>query len=107
MQPPTPDLDAATFVSDRDRTAPLLDVRTPDEYAEGHLEGAVNVDVMAPDFADRVREMDLPQDGPIYLYCKSGGRSGKATGVLRSLGHGGALNVGGFESLATAGAETA
>lgn len=106
MQPPALDLDPATFVADRDASAPVLDVRTPAEFAEGHLEGAVNVDVMSDDFADRVRGMDLPDEAPIYLYCKSGGRSGKATGVLRQLGHAGAMNVGGFEALAKAGAET-
>ena len=107
MQPPTPDLAPDRFVATRDASAPVLDVRTPDEYAEGHLADAVNVDVLAPDFADRVRAMDLPTDGPVYLYCRSGGRSGKAAEVLRGLGHGGALNVGGFEALAAAGAETA
>lgn len=104
---PTLDLSPAEFVADRDPAAPILDVRTPKEFDEGHLAGAVNVDVMADDFQERIGTMDLPDDGPIYLYCRSGGRSGKATGILREMGHGGALNVGGFEALATAGADTA
>jgi len=97
----------ADFVAQRDPSAPVLDVRTPAEFAEGHLAGAVNVDVMAPDFADRVAAMDLPADGPVYLYCRSGNRSGTATGILTSMGVSGAVNVGGFGALATAGAETA
>ena len=97
----------ADFVAQRDPSAPVLDVRTPGEFASGHLAGAVNVDVLAPDFVERVREMDLPAEGPVYVYCRSGSRSGQAAEVLRQLGHGGAVNVGGFEALARAGAETA
>lgn len=95
------------FVADRDPNAPLLDVRTPKEFAEGHLAGAVNVDVMAPDFTDRIEGLGLPEAGPVYLYCRSGNRSGQATEILHRLGVEGAVNVGGFEALARAGAETA
>ena len=104
---PQIDLSPSDFVAQRGPGAPVLDVRTPDEYAEGHLDGAVNVDVLDASFADRVRALDLPADGPVYLYCKLGGRSGQATAALRQMGHGGALNVGGFADLAAAGAETA
>ena len=96
-----------SFVAERDPSAPLLDVRTPGEFAQGHLAGAVNVDFMSPDFQQKVSAMDLPEDGPIYLYCRSGNRSGSATGLLQRMGHNGAVNVGGFEALAKAGAETA
>lgn len=91
------------FVAQRDTSAPLLDVRTPDEFADGHLDGAVNVDVMAPDFRDRIEAMDLG-DGPIYLYCRSGNRSGQAETQLKHLGHAGAVNVGGYDALRAAGA---
>ena len=97
----------ADFVADRDAAAPVLDVRTPAEFAGGHLAGAVNVDVMAPDFKQKIEAMALPASGPIYLYCRSGNRSGQATGVLRQMGHEGAVNIGGFEPLAKAGAEVA
>ena len=96
----------ADFVAQRDPDAPVIDVRTPGEYASGHLAGAENVDVQAPDFRDRIAAMDLG-DGPVYLYCRSGNRSGQATKILRQMGHGGAVNVGGFDALARAGAETA
>lgn len=95
------------FVADRDPAAPVLDVRTPKEFAEGHLAEAVNVDVMASDFRDRIAAMDLPTDAPVYLYCRSGNRSGQATGHLKEMGHAGAVNVGGFDALAKAGAPTA
>ena len=102
-QPSTPSLTPADYVAQRDPSAPLLDVRTPAEFAEGHLADAVNVDVMAPDFRQRVSEMDLP-DGPVYLYCRSGNRSGQATEILHELGHTGAVNVGGYDVLRSAGA---
>ena len=102
-----PALSPSAFVAERDPSAPLLDVRTPGEFAQGHLAGAVNVDVSSPDFVERVRAMGLPPDGPVYLYCRSGARSGQAAQVLRQLGHAGAVNVGGLQALAAAGAETA
>jgi rhodanese-related sulfurtransferase len=100
-------LSPADFVAQRDPAAPVLDVRTPAEFADGHLAGAVNVDVMAPDFQSRVAAMNLPPDGPVYLYCRSGNRSGTAAGILRQMGHAGAVNVGGFDALRRAGAESA
>ncbi len=100
-------LSPADFVAQRDPAAPLLDVRTPDEFAGGHLAGAVNVDLMSPDFQSRIAAMGLPPDGPVYLYCRSGNRSGSAVGLLRRMGHAGAVNVGGFDALRRAGAETA
>lgn len=104
---PDLDLTPSEFVAQRDAEAPLLDVRTPDEYAEGHLAGSINVDVFDPAFLEAIQALDLPTDGPVYLYCRSGARSGQATAALRSLGHDGAVNVGGFEDLARAGAEVA
>ena len=98
---------SAADVLDRDPAAPVLDVRTPAEFAAGHLAGAVNVDLLAPDFPGRVRALGLPADGPVYLYCRSGNRSGQAARILRQLGHAGAVNVGGFDALRAAGAETA
>ena len=103
----SPSMSPAEFVADRDATAPVLDVRTPKEFAEGHLADAVNVDVMAPDFRDRIAAMGLPDDAPVYLYCRSGNRSGQATDILKGMGHTGAVNVGGFDALAKAGATTA
>ncbi|MEL6616000.1 MAG: rhodanese-like domain-containing protein, partial [Bacteroidota bacterium] len=97
----------ADYVADHDPDAPLLDVRTPGEYAGGHLAGSVNVDVMAPDFREQIEAMDLPESGPIYLYCRSGNRSGQAAKMLQQMGHAGAVNIGGFEPLAKAGAEVA
>jgi len=61
--------------------ARLVDVRTPEEYAAGHIEGAVNVPV------DTVETRDLgAKDQPIVLYCGSGKRSARAAAALRAKG---------------------
>lgn len=52
----------------------LVDVRTPAEYAEGHLEGAENIDVKADDFAERIKAVE----GSVAVYCRGGKRSLKA-----------------------------
>lgn len=98
-------LSAADFVAHRDASAPLLDVRTPGEFAEGRLAGAVNIDLMSPTFADELFALRLSADAPVYLYCRSGNRSGQAAHMLRQMGHEGAVNIGGIDALARAGAE--
>jgi rhodanese-related sulfurtransferase len=62
----------------------LLDVRRPAEFASGHLPGAVNIDVTAPDFGQRVAALDKTR--PIYVYCRSGARSANAAGKLTTAG---------------------
>lgn len=62
----------------------LVDVRTPEEYAEGHIDNAVNIDFFRDDFKSAFATMD--KDQPIYIYCKSGNRSGKAAKILSDLG---------------------
>ena len=62
-----------------------LDVRTPEEYAEGHIEGAQNIDVLNDTFEDKVCAL-LPKDKVIALYCRSGRRSKKAAGILTAKG---------------------
>jgi phage shock protein E len=62
----------------------VLDVRTPEEFAEGHLAGAEILDFYRADFTDRLAELD--QDVPYLLYCRSGNRSGQALAMMRELG---------------------
>ena len=100
-------LSPAEFVRQRDPDAPVIDVRTPAEFAAGHLEGAINANVMAPDFARTIEALELPTEEPIYLYCRSGNRSKTATGLLQRQGYAGAVNVGGFDALVAAGAKAA
>ena len=95
---------AAEFLSRRTPDAPVLDVRTPGEFAEGHLQGARNVDVMGTGFADAVDRLGLDRNTPVYVYCRSGNRSGNAVKILRGRGYSGAVNVGGLGDLTRAGA---
>ncbi len=62
----------------------LVDVRTPQEYKDGHLVNALNVDWNANDFVEKVSFLD--KDKPVFMYCLSGGRSVSACNKLQSLG---------------------
>ncbi len=92
------------FLFRRRATDVLLDVRTPAEFAGGHLEGARNVDFLASGFADAVAPLD--RDATYYLYCRSGNRSGQAAQRMKAMGFADVHNIGGFDALAGAGAET-
>lgn len=64
----------------------LLDVRTPQEYAEGHIDGAININVQSDDFR-QLAENELSKDFTIFVYCRSGRRSLKAADILTELGY--------------------
>jgi len=64
--------------------AVLVDVRRPDEFAQGHLPGAVNLDVTAPDFGPCAAK--LAKTKPTHVYCRSGARSAGAAGQLTAAG---------------------
>lgn len=79
-------LDAKTF-SDELRKTPdalVLDVRTPEEFAGGHLDKAVNVDWNGDGFDAWTKKID--KEANIFVYCLSGGRSGSAGAALRQAG---------------------
>lgn len=63
----------------------VLDVRTPEEFAAGHLPGARNLDFFAPDFRQRLEALAL-EKRPVLLYCRSGNRSVRACDLMRRLG---------------------
>lgn len=63
----------------------LVDIRTPEEYSEGHLKGAVNIDFFDENFATNF-ENQFDKNDTIYIYCKSGGRSTKAVQLLEGMG---------------------
>lgn len=83
----------------------ILDVRTPEEFETGHLEGAINLDVSSPSF-QRIAAR-LPKDRPIYTYCASGVRSDEAAEALRLMGYPVVDNVGSFDDLVASGAAVA
>lgn len=72
----------------------VIDVRTPAEYAEGHLEGAVNIDWQSPDFMTIVSQ--LPTDGTYVIYCRSGNRSAEAISAMEAEGFTNLTNAGGY-----------
>ena len=80
--------------------AVVVDVRTPGEFAQGHVPGAINLPVEeVARWADRI-----PKDRPVYLYCRSGNRSRKAAEYLARKGYTNLYNVeGGVLAIARAG----
>lgn len=75
---------AAEVVDDAPDGLVLLDVRTADEYDDGHLTGAINVDFYADDFEAQLAQLD--RSVPYILYCRSGNRSGQTAPLMRELG---------------------
>jgi len=64
--------------------AVLVDVRTIEEFNEGHIEGAINIDVFSPNFQADIEKLDKNKD--YYVVCRSGGRSMSAAGAMESMG---------------------
>lgn len=62
----------------------ILDVRTPDEFKQGHISGAINIDVESTSFKNEVLKLDKLKTYAVY--CHSGRRSGIATGQMEKLG---------------------
>ncbi len=91
------DLDQVEFWEkfNNDPNAILLDVRTPEEYADGHIPNSVLLDYKDPAFT--VDVLDLDTDKNYYVYCRSGGRSKAACHILLESGIENAYNLlGGF-----------
>lgn len=80
----------------------MIDVRTPEEYSAGHVEGAQNVDVTAGDFEAEVGRLD--KAGEYLVYCQSGNRSASAAEKMAGLGFTDVVDGGGIVSLQAAGA---
>ncbi|OGY23521.1 MAG: hypothetical protein A2172_04575 [Candidatus Woykebacteria bacterium RBG_13_40_15] len=59
----------------------IIDIRTPDEFAQGHIENATNIDFYQSDFESKIASLD--KNGAYLIYCKSGGRSSKALEVFK------------------------
>lgn len=64
----------------------FIDVRTPEEYSEGYIPGAINIDWSAPDFEAKVKAK-VPAGKEIALYCRSGRRSSEAASLLKEAGY--------------------
>jgi phage shock protein E len=71
----------------------VVDVRTQDEWNRGHLEGALHIE-----WQDILQlSSDINKDEKIYLYCRSGNRSGKATKILEDAGYINVINAGSIQ----------
>lgn len=77
----------------------LIDVRTPAEYASGHIAGSVNIPV--EELASRLNEVS--KDEPVVLYCRSGNRSNQAANILNQAGYKGVYDLGGIGAWQAAG----
>lgn len=85
------------FVNGQDHV--LIDVRTPEEFAAGHIAGAINISVQSlPDRLDEV-----PNDETIVVYCRSGNRSATATEILVDAGYSPVYDLGGIQDWVSAG----
>ena len=98
------DVDVAAAAQIVDGDAVILDVRSPQEFAAGHLPEAINIDVESADFADRVAGLD--ESAEMLVYCQTGNRSGVATDEMADLGFTDMSDLqGGIEAWAAAGEE--
>lgn len=62
----------------------LIDVRTAEEFAEGTIGTAVNIDFFGENFKEEMGKLDLER--PVFVFCAKGGRSGKASAICKELG---------------------
>lgn len=77
------DVNVETFQSKMDG-AQLLDVRTPAEWNEGIIEGAIMADFYEDSFKSELEKLD--KEVPVAVYCRSGGRSGSAMDIMKEMG---------------------
>ena len=80
--------------------AAVIDVRTPEEWSSGHLDGAIRIGIADSDFASQLETLD--KSGDYYIYCRSGNRAGQAIDFMESLGFTGTLINGGSVANASA-----
>ena len=83
----------------------IVDVRTPEEFADGHYPGAINIPHET--ILDGLNKLGVTADIAVILYCRSGNRSGQAEQVLQQEGFTKARNAGGLEALLSATSEHA
>ncbi|MFB9862048.1 rhodanese-like domain-containing protein [Rufibacter immobilis] len=82
----------------------VIDVRTLEEFAQGHLKKAVNSDFRGGAFAQNLGNLD--KDKTYYLYCATGNRSGQALKLMQEAGFTNVYNLGGYKDLKAAGLKT-
>lgn len=93
--------DGAALIESMGAELTVIDVRTPGEFAAGHLEGAVNMDVEGGQFSALIA--DLPTDGAYMVYCQSGRRSALAAQAMIDAGFTQVYDLGGIADWQAAG----
>ncbi len=78
----------------RDKNPQIIDIRTPGEYASGHIKGAKLINYYDPNFAKNIEKAGFDKYRPIYIYCRSGHRSGNSIPVFKKLGFKHIINLG-------------
>lgn len=76
----------------------IVDVRTPEEFADNHLKEAINIDFRDQSFETKIKALNKEQ--PYVLYCRSGNRSGQAEKLMKSLGFKSVENLGSLQEAA-------
>lgn len=101
-QKQTASLDFATIEKDIEASAKLYDVRTAVEYAESHIDGAIN-------FSSQLLESDqfpeIAKDTKIYVYCRSGSRSSLSKKLLENAGFSNVTDLGGISKVQSIGGQ--
>jgi rhodanese-related sulfurtransferase len=90
----------ATQSEDPTAYASIIDVRTPEEWDAGHIEGAIRIGIADADFVQQLETLDKSAD--YYIYCRSGNRAGQAIDYMKSAGFTGKLVNGGAVANASA-----
>ena len=90
-----PDINQGVNMYKDTKGAILVDVRERDEYAGGHIPGAVNVPLSQ---INGIKKAVPDMSTPIFVYCLSGGRSANATSIITGMGYNVVNNIGGISS---------
>ncbi len=80
----TDTIDVQKFIELQNEGYKVIDVRTPEEFSEGFIEGAVNINFLDTEFKANIDKLD--KEGNYLVYCKSGGRSKKALHLMKDIG---------------------
>ena len=87
--------EALTLIQDNQNNPDfvIIDVRTPEEFAEGYIENAINIDFYSETFRDELKQLD--KNKTYLIYCRSGGRSGSALDIMAELNFREVYNISG------------
>lgn len=94
--------DAKSLIASGDVT--VIDVRTPEEFAAGHVVGATNINVESADFDATIEKLDASDS--YLVYCRSGRRSAMAADLMKTAGFTDVADAGGLDGLIAAGVAT-